>query len=92
MKQLGVPPSLTYIGDVATILRGESRKLSLLILDEYILDTETVPGSFVCHVWCDKDGDVCIFSSCPSDQLQLSSSDQIIERFLHPLPADLRPP
>lgn len=47
-------PNFVYLGDVATILRGESNKLKLSLLDDYILDAESVPGSFVCNVWCDN--------------------------------------
>ncbi|KZP16443.1 hypothetical protein FIBSPDRAFT_895028 [Athelia psychrophila] len=43
-----------YLGSVEKILQHESRNFKMLFLDHYVLDTTTVPGSFICHIWCDN--------------------------------------
>ena len=43
---------MAYLGDVATILCSESKKLQLDFLNDVVLDAESVPGKFVCNVWC----------------------------------------
>ncbi|KAF7975095.1 hypothetical protein HWV62_10501 [Athelia sp. TMB] len=43
----------TYLGDVAKIMQGESHVLQQVFVDNSVLDTATLPGSFICHVWCE---------------------------------------
>jgi hypothetical protein len=60
MEFPGQPVNFTYIGTVANILHGrkEDNQLKLDVVNEYILDADSVPNTFICHLWCHPDDEV----------------------------------
>ncbi|KIM90478.1 hypothetical protein PILCRDRAFT_1768 [Piloderma croceum F 1598] len=60
MEFPGQPVNFTYIGTVANILHGckEDNQLKLDVVNEYILDADPVPNTFICHLWCHPDDEV----------------------------------
>ena len=60
MEFPGQPVNFTYIGTVANILHGrkEDNQLKLDVVNEYILDADSVPNAFICHLWCHPDNEV----------------------------------
>jgi hypothetical protein len=60
MEFPGQPVNFMYIGTVANILHGrkEDNQLKLDVVNEYILDADSVPNAFVCHLWCHADNEV----------------------------------
>ncbi|KIM75467.1 hypothetical protein PILCRDRAFT_92060 [Piloderma croceum F 1598] len=60
MEFPGQPVNFTYIRTVANTLHGrkEDNQLKLDVVNEYILDADSIPNTFICHLWCHPDDEV----------------------------------
>ena len=80
MEFPGQPVNFTYIGTVANILHGrkEDNQLKLDVVNEYILDADSIPNTFICHLWCHPDDEVGLHNYS-----QITFNVNLACRFLH---------